>query len=397
MIKGLYQIGKNYDIEVVSSFVEEIDGKEKYIIEINFDTKNEKISLLSKEYSQGDEYKYNFVKMSLTGRQKQPFVVFGDKKRIYGEKNKSYSRWTSLKDEIEDMELKQKILEVEKIFYDGDLLKDNYKETIENYLKQNNIKEKEIAFWAVKIDGEDIHNNESYLKLIERKVLEDKSQKGKIICHFCSKETKKFFTDFSRLKMKIYINDKVGFSQNISNDWQGNFALCENCYKILIKGQSFILNKFSSKVGSINYLIIPEFIKEPKLNKNKLEKWSEYIKFYKNPFEFFNMEFEKKIEEYREFEDYDNFVLLNYLFYEQNKQQFKVFALIKDIPNGRIEKIKQKIIDIRRSFGNFINDEGYLIKNLSDFYYLVEFVDIQKIVSLFLLYYLMKVLLKLVI
>ncbi|MEO0224411.1 MAG: TM1802 family CRISPR-associated protein, partial [candidate division WOR-3 bacterium] len=372
-------------------------GKEKYIIEINFDTKNEKISLLSKEYSQGDEYKYNFVKMSLTGRQKQPFVVFGDKKRIYGEKNKSYSRWTSLKDEIEDMELKQKILEVEKIFYDGDLLKDNYKETIENYLKQNNIKEKEIAFWAVKIDGEDIHNNESYLKLIERKVLEDKSQKGKIICHFCSKETKKFFTDFSRLKMKIYINDKVGFSQNISNDWQGNFALCENCYKILIKGQSFILNKFSSKVGSINYLIIPEFIKEPKLNKNKLEKWSEYIKFYKNPFEFFNMEFEKKIEEYREFEDYDNFVLLNYLFYEQNKQQFKVFALIKDIPNGRIEKIKQKIIDIRRSFGNFINDEGYLIKNLSDFYYLVEFVDIQKIVSLFLLYYLMKVLLKLVI
>jgi len=392
MIKGLYQIGKINKEEIVKSFVEEIEGDKKYIVEINFDTQSKSVSPTTKEYSKGDEYNYNFIRMNLTGRQNQPFVVFSDEKRIFGENGKHYAIWTSLKDEIKDKDekLEKKIEQVEKIFYENDELKKNYKEDIESYLSKNNIIKKKIAFWVVKIDNEYIQNNKSYLNLIEKKILEEKAETGKIICHLCSKETEKFYTDFSRLKMKIYINDKLGFSQNISNNWEGNFALCEDCYKILIRGQSFILNKFSSRVGNINYLIIPEFIKEPtNLNKNKLEKWSEYIKFYKNPFEFFNNEFEEKIENYKEFEDHDNFVLLNYLFYEENNQQFKVFGLIKDIPNGRIEKLRKKFKEIRNEFRVFFEDD-YIIKNLSDIYYLIplrisdnKIVDIQKIMNLF--------------
>jgi|GEM_PF-1481180 len=392
MIKGLYQIGKIYDVKIVDSFVEEIEENKKnkkYIIEINFDTGEKKISLSSKEYSKGDEYKYNFIKMGLTGRQNQIFVVFDDVKRIYGD-GKIHSIWISLKNEIEDGGLKNKISKVEEIFYENYKLKEEYKKSIENYLKESNINKKEIAFWVVKVDNEYIHNNESYLNLIEKKVLEEKFEKGKIICHLCSKKTEKFYTDFSRLKMKIYINDKVGFSQNISNNWEGNFALCENCYKILIRGQSFVLNKFSLKVGNIDYSIIPEFIKEPKLSKDNLERWSEYVKFYKNPFEFFKNEFEENIEDYIKFEDNANFVLLNYLFYEKNNQQFKVFGLIKDIPNGRIEKLREEFKKIINEFRVFFEDGSYIIKNLSDIYYLIplrisdnKIVDIQKIMNLF--------------
>jgi CRISPR-associated protein Csh1 len=393
MIKGLYQIGKIYDVKIVDSFVEEIEENKKnkkYIIEINFDTGEKKISLSSKEYSKGDEYEYNFIKMRLTGRQNQIFVVFTDVKRIYGD-GKSHSIWISLKNKIEDRGLENKISQVEEIFYENYKLKEEYKkDCIEKYLKNNNINNKEIAFWVVKVDNKYIHNNKSYLNLIEKKVLEEKAEKGKIICHLCSKETEKFYTDFSRLKMKIYINDKVGFSQNISNNWEGNFALCENCYKILIRGQSFVLNKFNLKVGSIDYLIIPEFIKEPKLNKDKLERWSEYVKFYKNPFEFFKNEFEENIEYYIKSKDNDNFVLLNYLFYEKNNQQFKVFGLIKDIPNGRIEKLREEFKKIINEFRVFFEDGSYIIKNLSDIYYLIplrisdnKIVDIQKIMNLF--------------
>ena len=392
MIKGLYQIGKYYEVNIVKAFVEEIKSEEEYIIvEINFDTENKEISLSSKEYSKDGEYEYNFIKMRLTGCQNQPFVVFADEKRIYGD-GRSHSIWISLKKEIEDIELKEKISQVEEIFYKNDELKEDYKRVIEEYLSKNNINKRKIAFWVVKIDDKYIHDNKSYLNLIEKKILEEKAERGNIICHLCSKETEKFYTDFSRLKMKIYINDKVGFSQNISNNWEGNFVICENCYKILIRGQSFILNKFNSKVGSIHYLIIPEFIKEPKLNKDKLERWSEYIKFYKNPFEFFNnKKIEENIENYLEFEDYNNnFVLLNYLFYEENNQQFKVFGLIKDIPNGRIEKLREEFKKIRNEFRVFFEDESYIIKNLSDIYYLIplrisnnKIVDIQKIMNLF--------------
>jgi CRISPR-associated protein Csh1 len=392
MIKGLYQIGKIYDVKIVDSFVEEIEENKKnkkYIIEINFDTGKKEISLSSREYSKGDEYEYNFIKMGLTGRQNQIFVVFADVKRIYGD-GKSHSIWISLKNEIEDRGLENKISQVEKIFYENYKLKKEYKDFIEDYLNKSNINKKEIAFWVVKVDNEYIHTNKSYLNLIEKKVLEEKFEKGKIICHLCSKETEKFYTDFSRLKMKIYINDKVGFSQNISNNWEGNFALCENCYKILIRGQSFVLNKFNLKVGSIDYLIIPEFIKEPKLNKDKIERWSEYVKFYKNPFEFFKNEFEENIEYYIKSKDNDNFVLLNYLFYEKNNQQFKVFGLIKDIPNGRIEKLREEFKKIINEFRVFFEDGSYIIKNLSDIYYLIplrisdnKIVDIQKIMNLF--------------
>ena len=389
MIKGLYQIGRIYDVKIVDSFVEEIEGNKKYIIEINFDTGEKEISLSSREYSKGDEYEYNFIKMGLTGRQNQIFVVFADVKRIYGD-GKSHSIWISLKNEIEDGELKEKISQVEKIFYENYKLKEEYKESIEDYLNKININNKKIAFWVVKVDNEYIHNNESYLNLIEKKVLEEKAEKGKIICHLCSKETEEFYTDFSRLKMKIYINDKVGFSQNISNNWEGNFALCEDCYKILIRGQSFVLNKFNLKVGSIDYLIIPEFIKEPKLSKDNLERWSKHVKFYKNPFEFFKNEFEENIKNYIEFKEDDNFVLLNYLFYEKNNQQFKVFGLIKDIPNGRIEKLREEFKKNINEFRAFFEDGSYIIKNLSDIYYLIplrisdnKIVDIQKIMNLF--------------
>ena len=389
MIKGLYQIGKIYDVKIVDSFVEEIEGNKKYIIEINFDTVEKEISLSSREYSKGDEYEYNFIKMGLTGRQNQIFVVFADVKRIYGD-GKSHSIWISLKNEIEDGELKEKISQVEKIFYENYKLKEEYKKSIEDYLNKININNKKIAFWVVKVDNEYIHNNESYLNLIEKKVLEEKAEKGKIICHLCSKETEEFYTDFSRLKMKIYINDKVGFSQNISNNWEGNFALCEDCYKILIRGQSFVLNKFNLKVGSIDYLIIPEFIKEPKLSKDNLERWSKHVKFYKNPFEFFKNEFEENIKNYIEFKEDDNFVLLNYLFYEKNNQQFKVFGLIKDIPNGRIEKLREEFKKNINEFRAFFEDGSYIIKNLSDIYYLIplrisdnKIVDIQKIMNLF--------------
>ena len=389
MIKGLYQIGRIYDVKIVDSFVEEIEGNKKYIIEINFDTGEKEISLSSREYSKGDEYEYNFIKMGLTGRQNQIFVVFSDVKRIYGD-GKSHSIWISLKNEIEDGELKEKISQVEKIFYENYKLKKEYKDFIEDYLNKININNKKIAFWVVKVDNEYIHNNESYLNLIEKKVLEEKAEKGKIICHLCSKETEEFYTDFSRLKMKIYINDKVGFSQNISNNWEGNFALCEHCYKILIRGQSFVLNKFNLKVGSIDYLIIPEFIKEPKLSKDNLERWSKHVKFYKNPFEFFKNEFEENIKNYIEFKEDDNFVLLNYLFYEKNNQQFKVFGLIKDIPNGRIEKLREEFKKNINEFRAFFEDGSYIIKNLSDIYYLIplrisdnKIVDIQKIMNLF--------------
>ncbi|MDT7880687.1 MAG: TM1802 family CRISPR-associated protein, partial [Candidatus Hydrothermia bacterium] len=99
---------------------------------------------------------------------------------------------------------------------------------------------------------------------------------------------------------------------------------------------------------------------------------------------------EENIKNYIEFKEDDNFVLLNYLFYEKNNQQFKVFGLIKDIPNGRIEKLREEFKKIINEFRVFFEDGSYIIKNLSDIYYLIplrisdnKIVDIQKIMNLF--------------
>ncbi|MCX7947911.1 MAG: TIGR02556 family CRISPR-associated protein [candidate division WOR-3 bacterium] len=317
----------------------------------------------------------------------------------------------SLAKELENGDLKDKVEKVIRIFYeekkedenkeekeDKNKEKKKDKNKVKIYSLKNDKREglkdlenyKNVVFYAISIDGEPIWKNEEYLNLIKKKILEEKLKKGnRIVCYVCGKNVDEYYDSFERLKLKIYINDKIGFSQKLSDNWHGNFAVCRDCYVNLIKGQNFILNELSGKIGKINYLVIPEFIKQVEFSIKHLEHWSNEVKdINKNLFELFEYQkFKNKLNNYIQIID-KNYFNLNYIFYEQERSQFKVYNIVRDVPIGRIEKVIEDFNIIGEIFG-FLEKE-YKLNSLGDIYFLVpsrvsggKLIDIRKIVDLF--------------
>ncbi len=380
MIEGIYQIGKvsredRRISEIAADIPETKEGKVYKVGVINFNL-NERIIEINtlKEYEQGDEDRYRYVKLLLTGRQNQFFCTFKDlKKRLFCEKNKPYSCWLSIEREAEeiskDEELKQFLIllkDIKEEFYkDGvlDLLKIkrfnsedvdgfNNKEEFNEFLKRK-LSDEEIIFWTIQINGKNIVDYEFYDRLIKKKVIDEKKSKGKTVCYICYEEKDEYFEDLARLPIKFFINDKVGFSQKLSNKWTGNFALCSDCYISLFAGEKFILNNLKFNIGGvIDVLLIPEFISDIPFSKEKIKEWAGLVKDLYNPFDFIEeTEFRNKLNRFKE-RGYLMSFLLNYVFYEQDNNQFKIYSVVKDLPNSRIDELRNRFIAYKEKVRN---------------------------------------------
>lgn len=437
MIEGIKQIGNiaKQELEPWEMALGTINPKEgiKYkIAKINFDTDNEKVKVdLNEEYTKEEsEKKYKFVKLRLTGRQNQFYATFTDKKRLIGEDGKPYSVWLSVIEEIENLTKfepnLEKFQQINNLFYsieqdNKDKKKKNRKlniETINDFHckkeeiakrnEKNNKNDKEIknidvfneiiklgnneeiGLWTILIDGTPIVDMPFYDEILKQKILEDKRQQGEIICSLCGNKANSYFDDFARFLYKYFINDKFGFSQNLTGDFKENFVLCEHCYLDIFAGQKLIDKELSARIGLINYMIIPEFINEPNFNYEQIKNWSDYIKTTLNPFNLLNDQgkFEQKLQDYKDFEDKNNEFLLNYLFYEQNNQEFKIFGLIKDVPSSNIRKLQKIYTDVSTKFKNIGFD--FVKNDISSVYWLIplrksgtKIAEIPKITHIF--------------
>lgn len=437
MISGIQQVGKivKKDLEAWETALEVLnlkEGKTYKIAKVNFNTINEQIEIdLNEEYKREiSERKYKFIRLQLTGRQPQFFATFTDKKRLLGEgdektgKGKPYTIWLSIKEELakfkindpllilkklkeitescyvakannekKDNELNiMKIEEIEK-FKEAEKQKNkrikDEGELLDKFLKSKLGNNEQIALWTMLIDGQPVINMDFYNEILKKKIVEDKRSKGAIVCSMCSQRRSSYFDDFARLPLKYFINDKFGFSQNLNGDYKGNFVLCEDCYIDIFAGQKFISRELSNRVGLIDYMIIPEFIKEPSFNAQNIKSWSEYITDTLNPFKLIeDQKFAEKLKDYKDFEYRSNEFLLNYLFYELNNQELKIHGLIKDVSASNVREIRKVYKSISKEFKEFEFD--FVKNDISSVYWLIplrksktKIAEIPKITSLF--------------
>ena len=381
MIEGIYQIGSivkrgKQISEIASDIPKSKEGINYKVGIINFNLNKGLIEIDTlKEYEQGDEDKYKFVNLRLTSTQRQFFCTFTNLQRLQVKKDKDenknkkdkeklYSCWLSIEEELEklsqDEEIKQFLNLLKKVkeeFYEDGYL-DFSKIKVINGIKVNGFKNdkefnkflktqltgEDIVFWTIQINGKNLVDYEFYDKLIEKKVIDEKKIKGKTVCYICGEEKEEYFEDFARLPIKFFINDKVGFSQNLSDRWVGNFALCVDCYISLFAGEKFILNNLKFNIGGVvDVLLIPEFVTDIPFSGEKIKEWTELVKDLYNPFNFIEeTEFKKKLNRFRE-RGYLKSFLLNYVFYENpdGTQQYKVFSVVKDLPNSRIDELRK--------------------------------------------------------
>ena len=369
MIEGIYQIGsivkQGKRISEIASDIPQLKEDIKYKVGvINFSLDKEIIEIdTRKEYELGDEDKFKYIKLGLTGRQNQFFCTFTDLKRLQCEEGKEYSCWLSIKEEIQKLSTNEvrnflKTLQrVKGTFYSGrtlDLSKirifnggsvegfEDEKE-FKQFLKRQLGRNEDIIFWTIEINGKKIVDCNFYDELIKKKVIDEKKREGKAVCYMCGEEKKEYLEDFARFPIKFFINDKVGFSQKLSDRWEGNFALCVSCYISVFAGQKFVLNNLKFSVGGvIDVLLIPEFVGKVPFAQDKLKEWADLIRDLYNPFKFFEEdELKGKLERYRRRGYLKNF-LLNYIFYELNNQQFKIYSVVKDLPSSRIDELRRK-------------------------------------------------------
>ncbi|MRJ03435.1 MAG: type I-B CRISPR-associated protein Cas8b/Csh1 [Epsilonproteobacteria bacterium] len=429
MIEGIHHIGKRVkevgkrvkEGKSVAQMAAEIPTRREgisYLIgKVNFDSEKEKVSIdLEEEYSPGKEETYRFIQLKLTGTQNKFFATFTESRRFLGEvdeksgKGKEYAIWLSIEKELEGFpELKgfpgveeflDRIGRVKESFYRQGLLDlEKIKglergESFNSYLKKRLGPKEKVLFWTVLIDGTSVVQEPFYDQLIKKKVVDEKMKKGEVVCSLCNMRVERYFDDFARLPMKFFINDKVGFSQRLSNRWKGNFALCKECYLELFAGEKFLMNYFTARVGVIDYLIVPEFLQGLTFDSSKLRDWALYVRDRYNPFHLVKNMVHEKVQEYREFGEIDYF-FLNYLFYEANKSQFKIFALMRDIPTGRIDTLLNGLRRYQEQIegdGDLSHLQEVLIRSFGELYWLIplhyskgerKVRDIAKIVELF--------------
>ncbi len=397
MIRGLLQIGeivKGEPWEISLNIAGKNEREDKYVVKLDFDVESGNLNVDIEQYiPEVSERKYKLVKLTLTSRQNQFVSSFVEyKKRLFGESGKPYASWISVIDELENsgIDVPESLMKVREIFYENGVLKDEYREAVEAFLNEHRLSRKNLAFFTVLIDGKPVSEMEEYISLLNGKILEKKQ--GDVICHLCGRKVSEFVDDFKRFTLKIFINDKVGFSQHASDFWEGNFAICPECYVKYLGGERFVLNHLSASLGyQLRYAVIPEFSAGTRLSDEDFRELGRDLMERVNPFYFVEdvKQVERELDRVRDFEEEG--VWVNYLFYATDKSSVDVYGIIYDVPYGRLKDIRDRI----KSSGLFLEkifpDLQYVkMRSLRDVFNIIplrvsggKLFDAVKVVSLF--------------
>ena len=441
MIEGIKEIGEfsltKSSSSILEALVQDIPlegNKTQYLVIINFDLENKKISLDKEEIRKSTPLDYLWIGNPKAGNSPQDRLTTnnlaflcsqtipnlierlneGEFKNILsltkniffydlGKQIGSQNRYRYVLN-IEGFglsaktmaEVKREALEKNKKKYAQEAVKIVTKEFF-SYLKQKeDVGKKEIGLFTVKCNGKLLVSYPEYQNYIANSVVEEKfksSTKG--ICHLCKREA--FITyDTTQFRFTYYNTDKIGFSSGLrgkSNDgFLKNLGLCKNCYKSLLAGETFIKNHLSTSLIK-SLLIIPQLIFSSSYMSEILEEWAENVKSHFNAVR--NLEnwkmwqaLKNQLTEYKEIKDA---FVIHLLFYEASKSEFKILKLIPDVPPSRINILlltANRIQDRAQKILGGKNSEWYL--GLDDMYYLFpvrksknEFVDYKKVLEFY--------------
>ncbi|RXA20110.1 TIGR02556 family CRISPR-associated protein [Methanosarcina sp. MSH10X1] len=158
------------------------------------------------------------------------------------------------------------------------------------------------------------------------------------ICKLC-KEVYGFVTPY-----EFYTVDKPGFVSggfDQSKAWKNN-PVCLECALKITAGKEYIEKYMSFKLYRFNYLLIPKFItKEHKKDEENLFRIFQQFKNKKfnfdKDYQYFLQENEEDILEI--LSKQENFLNLNFQFYEKSNSAYRILLYVEDILPSRLNKL----------------------------------------------------------
>lgn len=217
-------------------------------------------------------------------------------------------------------------------------------------LEQLELKAAEAALWTVLVDGNPLAADPDYALVLLRGKDGAGDESGPGVCSICGAEDRPVTPDFTQLSfLKYYINDKLGAAAGVTVEgFARNFQACRDCFRGLLLAERFIQDNLSLRVGRLPFLVLPAFLREPGLSRTDLAAWTERLKTRVGAFADFSgwMEsiagrrgLEAELQDLLEEMPYENAALLNFLFYQKSKSEFRVLSLIKDVAPSRIAQL----------------------------------------------------------
>jgi len=413
MIEGIKELGslqKKSGIRIPDSLVKKpkqaerrkSKGKESYIIRCEFNLKDNIFVIRPEKFSESSPKKYLFVGNADRNNPKDRLTVTSHNARYL-----LAETIPTLINNIENSSLKDTLTKVkDKFFYLLDeetcvlnlkkcnitdesmdelfeksgkkpkkfvkLLKSVFDRHIKNQL---DISEKEIAFYTLVVDSNILARDEAYKKYIDKIQVKDafkNAEKG--TCHICGKKDVDVTYDTKRLKFKYYITDKISFSSNIKggNAFLKNFALCEDCYRDIISGETLVKNKLRTRLAGATVYIIPKFIYSEGIEIRDINKWVEFITSFVNSAQALKklQEFREEIDHYSEYMNKKDQYILNLLFAMDNGQTLKVLRLVKDVPPSRFDLLIKTAGEVAQMGDKLLSESNLWYLGFTNMYYL---------------------------
>lgn len=234
-------------------------------------------------------------------------------------------------------------------------------------LNSLNLTSDNISLFSMKVDGQLICQTSQYTNIIYNEkigLLFDKSgkyQQKNSLCSICSRSGLTTTSDSTNFKFKLYMRDKVSFSSNLDGKFTKNYNICKDCYEHLLIAENFITTNLRSKIGGLDYYIIPHVI--IKTEDFDIEELSKNLIIKTNSITNLN-KFEKNL--VKETSNESSFVI-NYLFYysPSGSNEFKALKLIKDVPPSRLRFIQHCEEEIMNLVNNNFEGNPQLIIDLN--------------------------------
>ena len=244
---------------------------------------------------------------------------------------------------------------------------------LNDYLYMNSLTKQNVALYTIKFNSKILANEIEYKNILYNEkidslfdVKENKSKKEVImngddgktpVCSICGTDTLPTTSNTTNLDFKFYMTDKPGFSSNFDEEFTKNYNICKSCYQYLMIGENFIDENLNTKIGGLNTYIIPNFIF--KIDKLDIKRFSKYIEDSSSSISNQNYieAFQNKLQRFIKYEAKKNNYILNYLFYQKSKSNFRILKLIMDVPPSRLDFIREKeeeisnIVDSRYGSG----------------------------------------------
>jgi len=202
--------------------------------------------------------------------------------------------------------------------------------------REHFVSEDRILLYTVRIDGELIADHPDYIQVVLDDQVSMFAKTNRNVCYITGAEDD-VSADLTKFRFKYYITDKVNFSAGISGKFESNFQLSRDAAWHVLLGERFIMNHLRLRIGTFNVYLIPEFLDDMGSVRNARHLIGQAVDTVKRLNALKRAEDLEKNwleiqQEINEFAAPGIRMLIHFLFYEENKNEMKVYRYVKDVP-----------------------------------------------------------------